>query len=741
MASDRKAVRLIIETEANTQGFRDVDQAAGMGLAAVENFADATLAAFKGVGNEATKSAKETQRAFRALGVESTEDTRKRLMALVDAFNQIRKSGTASAKDVTNAQEALRTQIARIKGIGDTALDEFANDAARAERSSLGLGRSLKTAAAGLLAYVGVTEAARGIASAFNEAEQGAFRLKNSTEAAAREFGAATGSLAEWDGRIESINDHLRIYSEGAIKSATARTIDMTKRLGLSADQMEQVIKRAGDLGSGQFELADSVERVSAALRGEAEASEALGLTLNENYVAAWYKARGATQGAWKDLTDVQKAQVRYMVFLEQSESKLGQAAESIKTVAGAWTYLKGKVADSIGDNEKLAKVLRDLADALAENADEIAAFVGDMVGLIADIAEFTVKNKELVAVLAGAGGLVVAIGALTPGITALKAAFGGLSTLNLAGSFTGLASGAGTAQVAISGLIGILTGPVGLIAAMGFAATSVVALADAYTQAKEAEAEADRIVAASQREQLANYDKMERNIAEYNRLNNANVQIDEHHNIVLDEKTKRMQKLDEEIRKLGRDSAIPKEVLIKARLDREKAQREIDELKKTERKKIIIDIVTSGSSTDILRDLGGSQNFIKLEDDSMPTGFATGGYIRRRGFLGGYGGGDRIRALLEPGEYVVRKEAVRMLGLDLLEKINRGVAGIRPQIPTIPQRFATGGMVSAPSLPHLGTINLNLGGGETATVYGDDRAVAAIKRAVSLEQRRRSSS
>lgn len=46
-------------------------------------------------------------------------------------------------------------------------------------------------------------------------------------------------------------------------------------------------------------------------------------------------------------------------------------------------------------------------------------------------------------------------------------------------------------------------------------------------------------------------------------------------------------------------------------------------------------------------------------------VGFAKGGKIA------GYGGGDRIPALLEAGEYVIRKESVAKYGVSLLNKIN----------------------------------------------------------------------
>lgn len=62
----------------------------------------------------------------------------------------------------------------------------------------------------------------------------------------------------------------------------------------------------------------------------------------------------------------------------------------------------------------------------------------------------------------------------------------------------------------------------------------------------------------------------------------------------------------------------------------------------------------------------------------------ATGGFIRRQGALSGYGGGDRVKALLEDGEFIVRKEAVRQLGINRLQTINQGI---------IP-KYATGGLV-----------------------------------------------
>jgi len=87
---------------------------------------------------------------------------------------------------------------------------------------------------------------------------------------------------------------------------------------------------------------------------------------------------------------------------------------------------------------------------------------------------------------------------------------------------------------------------------------------------------------------------------------------------------------------------------------------------------------------------------------DKLPK-FATGGLIKlaNGGKLPGYGGGDRNLALLEDGEFIVRKEAVSMFGTDLFEKLNSF------KLP----KFATGGYVGdLPSANNTSgdTVNVN---------------------------------
>lgn len=180
--------------------------------------------------------------------------------------------------------------------------------------------------------YLFITRMTEAIGKA-SEFSKATFQMQSSIDAANRQF--QVGSSKQWEQNIKDLSASLRIYSETDLRNAASRTVDMTKRLGLSGKEMKKVIEISGELGAGKFGLVDSVERVTAALRGEAEASEALGLTLNEDYVKGVYAAGKATGKAWKDLTDLEKAQIRYNILLDQANPKLGQAAKSLSIYDG----------------------------------------------------------------------------------------------------------------------------------------------------------------------------------------------------------------------------------------------------------------------------------------------------------------------------------------------------------------------------------------------------------------------
>jgi len=108
------------------------------------------------------------------------------------------------------------------------------------------------------------------------------------------------------------------------------------------------------------------------------------------------------------------------------------------------------------------------------------------------------------------------------------------------------------------------------------------------------------------------------------------------------------------------------------------------------------------------------------------------GAFARRSGKLAGFGGGDRIRSLLEAGEYIIRKEAVQKYGAGLFHALN----GMRLALPDVSGmvRARLGGLVAGIPLPAMA------GGGlaaPTETLILDLRAggVSAPMRVVGNRQ------
>ncbi|MDX9916111.1 MAG: hypothetical protein RBS49_09500, partial [Sphaerochaeta sp.] len=268
--------------------------------------------------------------------------------------------------------------------------------------------------------------------------------------------------------------------SENALKNAISRTIDMTKRLGLSKDQMEEVIRRTADLSAGKTDLEGGIERVTAALRGEAESAEYLGLTLNEDYVKGWYAANAAHERAWKDLTDLEKAQVRYQVFLEQSAEMEGRAAESATTFGGALELLKATIEDTVSNNQDLAESLTEVAQFIRDNADSIGELASDLIELTTGVIRFALEWKEVIAALGVGYAAFKTTTTLVRGLTAATIALEGTS---LAGWFTSLAAAARTATVAGAALTSWMG--LGLVLAAGWSVIKIMDVVSALMELK----------------------------------------------------------------------------------------------------------------------------------------------------------------------------------------------------------------------------------------------------------------
>lgn len=354
-------------------------------------------------------------------------------------------------REVNKIVSSLEQGITR----GKVAADAFNAAMGNGQKVMQLLSRQTKELVASYLSLSAAERAFSGMIRILKEGEQAAFAMTASIAAARREF-RDTGSLAFWESAVRNLSRELLVFSETALRGAISRTIDMTKRLGFSAEQMEELVRRTADISAGRVDLQQGIERVTSALRGEAEAAEYLGLTLNENYVKAWMEAHDAHGTAWKDLTDLEKAQVRYQVFLEQTAAFQGRAAESAKTFQGALMLLDKAVSDAVLNNEDLVEAVKDVAGFIRDNSAAIGEAASSLIKLSAEIIRLAMEWKELLAALGGAWLAAKGVIFLTRAIQALRLAKEALIATRIGRDMADIATAAGAAAPHV-GRLGLL--------------------------------------------------------------------------------------------------------------------------------------------------------------------------------------------------------------------------------------------------------------------------------------------
>ncbi len=409
LASEIKSVAT--PTKEMVAALNDAEKRAG-GLGAEFERQKASLRDVQAATKSAGQSWKEA--AVRASGLEKELSTAKKAQAaLVTSFEQSKKSAAGfkttldqqnislqkqrsslnasgvSTANLSKAQLQAKSRVAALQIEVDkaarrqNALRQVMAATASATEKTTGYVRNL------VAAYIGLNAVQMGgqyILQNVRQSEQSVYNLEASLTAANREFGAGIGNMDGWSERLKTLGAELKVYSNSELRNAASRTIDMTKRLGMSVEQMDNVIRIAANLGAGKTDLEGSIERVTAALRGEAESAEFLGLTLNENYVKAQYEAANATGLAWKELSDLEKAQARYNILLQQSSGMNGRAAGSINTLNGAMAFMKATIDNALESNDDLKESIKGMSKELADAAPAIVSFASGLTSLLATV-------------------------------------------------------------------------------------------------------------------------------------------------------------------------------------------------------------------------------------------------------------------------------------------------------------------------------------------------------------------
>lgn len=306
-----------------------------------------------------------------------------------------------------------------IEAEGSDAIRELQNIARQSERTGQTVERSnerqarsyekLKSQATAVGAAVGTA------VSALSLAGRAAVSEERQILALERAYGDAADQIVEFAGEIQRST----VFSDDAARQAALTASSLVRSYGITADQAQRLVEVSADLASVYgIDLADATQRVTAAIRGEGESAEALGLNLSDAAVAAAAAAAGFTTYA-TTATEAEKATFRYNLLLEQTALFAGAAGEQAQTTAGQTQQLVNRLQDGVqsigawtGGVGEATSVLADYALALPL----VTAGIGRMgAGAVA-----AARSVGTLALATGPVGLALGAAATAAGLVAL---------------------------------------------------------------------------------------------------------------------------------------------------------------------------------------------------------------------------------------------------------------------------------------------------------------------------------
>jgi hypothetical protein len=250
----------------------------------------------------------------------------------------------------------------------------------QAQAASANISRSLSnitTAAGGAARAIGV-DFVEGIAQigaslvAFQAVQATIQRISDS----AREAVQAQRELnAQYGASAKSYTEYAQAASRGtnfttqAFQRSSAQMATLQRNYGLTSIQIKNLTDRSADLAAASGkDVADAAYRVQAAMRGEAEAAEQLGLTMNTKTVQAVANMTEAQRRNFYFLDQTTKAQILYNELMRQSAFAQGAAAAAAGTTGDSFAKLD-KATSSLFTTMSQGNVIQTFVDQLAQAA------------------------------------------------------------------------------------------------------------------------------------------------------------------------------------------------------------------------------------------------------------------------------------------------------------------------------------------------------------------------------------
>lgn len=312
----------------------------------------------------------------------------------------VRDGASGPLKKIATAAGQLGDAMEQAGADGVKGLGQVDTAATKAEASVKEIGTAAGSAEGAL---AGLGAAATVLGAGLTVAGDAAMRQQQQIIGIQRAFGEAGDEMLSFAEAMDAVT----MFSDDDIRGGERYFATLRTNYDLSIAQIQQLMQATADLASvSGVSFEDASSRVTAAIRGEGEAAEYLGLTMNQQSIDR--------QNLTLSMTNQEAAQFRLNALLEQSAVYQGSAAEMASSSAGIYADLQDK--------------LMDVGQALA-GVNPLLAKLGGMGLAAGGIGQLFGAFKTIVPVLStmktGLIGLVTAAGPVGLALTGLAAAGG----------------------------------------------------------------------------------------------------------------------------------------------------------------------------------------------------------------------------------------------------------------------------------------------------------------------------
>lgn len=393
-----------------------------------------------------------------AIAQELGTSIEKSTVSMVDLENK--SSGAANSvkalsSDLDSTSEATQklgnnSDIAAndIQKVGDRAkevsppIDELGDKSESTAQKLQNAGDKIKTVGTGLTA--GITAPLALAGKSMIEAASDFDENLNKVNVA---FGNSSEAVTAW---AENATEQFGLSKNQALE-ATSLFGDMGTAMGLTqsdaADMSTSLAGLAGDLASFKnIDIEQAMTALSGVFTGETESLKELGIVMTETNLEEFAAKTGKV---YSEMGQAEKVQLRYNYVMEMTKNAQGDYARTADGTANSLRTFQGSV-----DN---------LSSALGQNLlPIITPIINKMTEMVNKFAEMSPNTQKFILVIAG---IAAAIGPVLIVIGQLVSTVGKISPL--------LSKAGGTVS-GFSKILGVLTGPVGLVVA---AITALVAV------------------------------------------------------------------------------------------------------------------------------------------------------------------------------------------------------------------------------------------------------------------------